>query len=194
MIFEMLITSKKGVSNSGGPDSTCLLFLINRYIRDSTPSPSTSPAQVHSLTIDHNLQASSSAMAEKSALNAKNLDIPHTTARVPWGTDPFPPLPFKSQSFENTARTARYHLLWKWMQKEDIGAVAMGHHADDQVETALMRLGRNSTLLGGRGMLVCRRWGMGAREKLEWVGFQGMNKWIIRPLLEVSKVCSTYAC
>lgn len=130
-------------------------------------------------------------MAEKSALNAKNLDIPHTTARVPWGTHPFPPLPFQSQSFEATARTVRYYLVWKWMQKEDIGAVAMGHHADDQVETALMRLGRNSTLLGGRGMLVCRRWGMGARDKLEWAGFHGMNKWIIRPLLEVSKVCST---
>jgi tRNA(Ile)-lysidine synthase TilS/MesJ len=83
---------------------------------------------------------------------------------------------------------ARYNLFWKWMREEDIGAIGIGHHADDQVETALMRLERKSSSLGARGMLPCRRWGMGNDNDLEWLGYEGMNKWIIRPLLEVSKV------
>ncbi|KAJ3552079.1 hypothetical protein NP233_g12958 [Leucocoprinus birnbaumii] len=178
-----------GVANSGGPDSTCLLFLIQRYIRDSQPSSTTSPSRVYSLTVDHALQASSTAMAEQSAQAAMKLEIPHTTVRVPWGTPPFPPLPDKS--FENIARGARYNILWRWMQQENIGTLAMGHHADDQVETALMRLGKKSSELGGRGMLTCRRWGMGVKNELDWVGIEGMNKWIIRPLLEVSKLLRT---
>ncbi|KAF5358109.1 hypothetical protein D9756_001370 [Leucocoprinus leucothites] len=176
-----------GVANSGGPDSTCLLFLLQRYIEDSKSSELTSPARVYSLTIDHALQASSATMAEQSARTATSLHIPHTTLRIPWGTPPFPPLPDKSKAFEGTARMARYNLLWKWMQKENIGTVAMGHHADDQVETALMRLGKKSSELGARGMLACRRWGMGMKNELEWAGIEGMKKWIVRPLLEVSK-------
>lgn len=74
------------------------------------------------------------------------------------------------------------------MQQENIGVLALGHHADDQVETALMRLGRQSSELGGRGMLWCRRWGMGMKNDLEWVGHEGMNKWVIRPMLEIPKV------
>lgn len=178
------------VANSGGPDSTCLLFLIQRYIEDARSSPQTSPARVFSLTIDHDLQPSSASMAAHCANTAASLHIPHTTTKVPWGTSPYPPPPKPGQPFESIARAVRYNLLWKNMQKENIGVLALGHHADDQVETALMRLGRQSSELGGRGMHWCRRWGMGTKDELEWIGHEGMNKWIIRPMLELPKVSS----
>ncbi|KXN92266.1 tRNA(Ile)-lysidine synthase [Leucoagaricus sp. SymC.cos] len=176
-----------GIANSGGPDSTCLLFLIQQYIEDSQISLLESPKRAYSLTVDHALQASSASMAGESARTATKFHVPHQTMRIPWGSPPFPPHPDASKAFESTARFARYSLIWKWMRAEDIGVVAMGHHADDQVETALMRLGRKSSELGGRGMLRCRRWGMGAKNELEWAGYEGMNRWIIRPLLEVPK-------
>lgn len=170
------------VANSGGPDSTCLLFLIQRFLADSP-----SAFGISSITVDHALQPSSPAMAQRAAATAASLRVPHTTSRIPWGTHPFPPLPDPSRPFESIARTARYHFFWKHMQKDDAGALVLGHHCDDQVETALMRLGRKSSELGGRGMLACRRWGMGQANDLEWVGYDGMSKWIVRPLLEVSK-------
>ena len=97
--------------------------------------------------------------------------------------------------FENTARDARYHSLFQLMTRENIPAIAFGHHADDQVETALMRLGRGSTKLGAGGMRPCRRWGMGLssdENALGYAGYEGMNRWIVRPLLDVSKVISIY--
>lgn len=176
------------MANSGGPDSTCLLFLILRYIEDTRPPPQTSPSRILSLTIDHDLQPNSASMAAHCANTAASFHIPHLTTKVPWGTPPYPPLPKPHQPFESTARSVRYNLLWKNMQKENIGVLALGHHADDQVETALMRLGRHSSELGGRGMHWYRRWGMGTKGELDWIGHEGMNKWIIRPMLEISKV------
>jgi tRNA(Ile)-lysidine synthase len=93
--------------------------------------------------------------------------------------------------FERTARDARYALLLQTLTRADADVLAVGHHADDQVETALMRLGMGSTQLGAGGMRACRRWGMGAGmndRSLTWAGHKGMSKWIVRPLLDVGKV------
>ncbi|EKM82493.1 hypothetical protein AGABI1DRAFT_68155 [Agaricus bisporus var. burnettii JB137-S8] len=170
------------VANSGGPDSTCLLFLIQRFLADFPSS-----FRLSSLTVDHALQPDSADMARHAANTAAALRVPHSTSRIPWGTPPFPPLPDPSRPIEAVARTARYSLLWKQMQKDDIGVLALAHHNDDQIETALMRLGRQSSELGGRGILMCRRWGMGQKNDLEWAGYEGLSKWMIRPLLDVSK-------
>ncbi|KAF8637396.1 hypothetical protein AX17_002891 [Amanita inopinata Kibby_2008] len=140
-------------------------------------------------------------MAETCAKFARSLSgVEHITTKVPWSTPPFPKRPIPGvEAFENTARLARYEMLFRSMRSIPLASgdaanvIAFGHHADDQVETSLMRFGRGTTELGGGGMRYCRRWGMGLREKkdgedcLGWSGYEGMNKWIVRPLLEVSK-------
>ncbi|KAF8350504.1 hypothetical protein F5887DRAFT_1058581 [Amanita rubescens] len=148
----------KCVANSGGPDSTCLLFLLHRYLKDH----GNGVQRLMSISVDHDLQPSSSAMAESS--------------KVPWSTPP---------GEEEIARVARFEMLLRSMGS----VIALGHHADDQVETALMRFGMGSTVLGAAGMKVCRRWGMGGptADSLGWAGMDGMDKWIIRPLLDVTK-------
>lgn len=124
------------------------------------------------------------------------MGVEHTTSRIPWSEDPFPPRPLFGEAFESIARTARYHLLLQALKRADANVLAFGHHADDQVETSLMRLGRGTTEIGAGGMRPCRRWGMGmgrGEGKLGWAGHEGMSKWIIRPLLDVSKVRHSFS-
>ncbi|RDB21082.1 tRNA(Ile)-lysidine synthase [Hypsizygus marmoreus] len=182
---------KIGVANSGGPDSTCLLFLIHRHLaEDPQVSKQDLPRSVVSLTVDHDLQESSAAMAEHCAKVARSIGADHLTSKIPWSEAPYPPRPSPGQMFENIARNARYHSLFAAMTHVEVGVIAFGHHADDQVETSLMRLGRGTTELGAGGMRRCRRWGMGMgkdENSLAWAGYEGMKRWIMRPLLDVSK-------
>lgn len=180
------------VGNSGGPDSTCLLFLTHRLLSDQNMNGKGLPTSVVSLTVDHGLQASSSSMASHCSQTAAKLNVDHLTTSIPWSEPPYPPRPEGSRDFENTARSARFHALFQAMTKMAVSTVAFGHHADDQVETCLMRLGKGSSELGAGGMAHCRKWGMGLGRSTEgglgWAGYEGMRRWIIRPLLEVSKV------
>ncbi len=57
-------------------------------------------------------------------------------------------------SLEEAARILRYQFLFKVAETEMAGAVAVAHHADDQVETILMNLLRGSGMKGLSGMQV----------------------------------------
>lgn len=170
----------------------CLLFLLQRLIRHPHPD-STVPLSTNliSLTVDHLLQPSSTETATKTATLSRGLGVPAVILPIPWSTPPFPPRPFPGAPFEASARGSRYRLLLDMMQREGISTLMMGHHLDDQVETALMRMGRGSSEVGQAGMRNVRRWGMGlgAEGDLEWAGADGMSKWIVRPMLSVGKVC-----
>jgi len=182
------------VANSAGADSTCLLFLLAQLIAHKDRHPS--PSSLISLHVDHGLQATSSHMAAQAASNAMSLGVQHYTIQIPWGKSLFPPRPPLGAALENRAREARYHAIFNGMSQAGAPVVAFGHHADDQVETALMRLAKGSTEIGAAGMRRCRRWGMGSgnsEHSLGWVGHRGMDRFIVRPLLDFSKVvgCTT---
>lgn len=84
------------------------------------------------------------------------------------------------------------------MMSHNTSVIAFGHHLDDQVETAVMRSLRGSSETGLAGMRPCRRWGMGFADSFEagegettglgWAGQHGLNHWIVRPLLQATKV------
>lgn len=139
----------------------------------------------------------------------------HSELPVPWGEPPFPPRPrmggakdananadvgavavaVAGEAIESVARTARYRLMFDAMvherEQRRVHVLATGHHADDQVETVLMRLGSGSTALGLGGMRPVRRFGMamGKNESdFGWFGHEGLDRWIVRPLLDVPKV------
>ena len=79
------------------------------------------------------------------------------------------------------------------MKDNHASVIAMGHHADDHVETLIMRLARTSAAGIPAGIRRCRRWGMGSSSKsLDWAGSSGMDHWIVRPLLDVPKVGLMY--
>ncbi|XKG86863.1 tRNA lysidine(34) synthetase TilS [Sutcliffiella horikoshii] len=78
----------------------------------------------------------------------------------------------KKLSVQVAARECRYAFYEKVMKKYRADVLALGHHADDQVETILMRLGRGSSMAGYAGILPRRTFGGGV---------------IVRPLLLVTK-------
>ncbi|MDP2970903.1 MAG: tRNA lysidine(34) synthetase TilS [Deltaproteobacteria bacterium] len=72
-------------------------------------------------------------------------------------------------SMQDAARRIRFQFFHDLLKKYGGGKIALGHNADDQVETVLLRLLRGSGLKGLKGMLPIR------------------EKRVIRPLLEVWK-------
>ncbi|KIY71072.1 hypothetical protein CYLTODRAFT_487572 [Cylindrobasidium torrendii FP15055 ss-10] len=177
------------VANSGGPDSTSLLFLLKRWVDEHQHLlPEHSPMRVVSLSVDHQMQAASKAMEAKTAKLAQSIGVEHINRVIDWDADDIPH--FSSSKAENLARLARYHLLYSGMVDTNSKIIAFGHHADDQVETSLIRLSKGSGMYGAAGMKPLRRWGMGVSEnpgELGYTGHESMNSWMIRPLLPFSK-------
>lgn len=179
------ITNSISIAHSGGPDSTCLLYLINAWLKTQVVPP----FSIISLTVDHQLQPTSAFVAKQASNYALSLGIPSYILTVPWSTPPYPRRPSNEEAFETVARQARYDIMQSEMSKHGSSVLAMGHHADDNVETLLMRMnnrgvhsGENNTLSTLKPIRPRRRVGMSNADKLS-----GMHQWIIRPLLSVSK-------
>ncbi|KAI0723883.1 adenine nucleotide alpha hydrolases-like protein [Cerioporus squamosus] len=184
------------VANSGGPDSTALLFLLTATARSRIGSQDRNPSlnndglfhEVTSIHVNHDLQAAASSMEEMADKNAKACGARSVVEKIPWGSTPFPARPGDEAAGERVAREARYNRLFGAMQWVKTNAIAFAHHADDQVETAVMRMSQGSSARGLAGMRPVRRWGMGQTDnKLYSFGANGMRSWIVRPFLQVPK-------
>ena len=128
-------------------------------------------------------------MAERAAKFAESLGVEHLTTKIPWGEGVYPPKPTLQDKSELLARDARYAAFFAGMRDARVSTLALAHHADDQVETMLMRLGKGTTKLGMVGMKPRSRWGMGSDiEGLNWRGHLGLQMYKIRPFLGVGKV------
>ncbi|KAF8333550.1 PP-loop family-domain-containing protein [Cantharellus anzutake] len=183
--------TKLALAFSGGADSLCLLFLLHRLLLSKEGSascfPKSTPPTIVAFTIDHGLQRNSKAAADQAAELARRLSVEHHTISIPWDSHPFPSKPLDGSAMEQKSRDARYHLMFAAMQSHHINWLGLGHHADDQVETAVMRLSHGSAQFGLSGMRPIRRWGMGGLSALTWAGLPGMTTWIARPLLTFPK-------
>lgn len=130
-----------GIAVSGGGDSVALMHLLHEI------------AQVEGValfvaTVDHGLRPEARQEAEAVARQAAALGLPHDT--LLWaGWD-------RIGNLQDQARQARYALLTNWAQDRGIGAIALGHTADDQAETVLMRLGRSAGVTGLSAMPAVR--------------------------------------
>lgn len=118
-----------GVAVSGGPDSMALLWLMVSLL----------PGQVRAATVDHGLRQGSAEEARMVAGFCDRDHIPHAIL--------CPPTPIRG-SFQAAARTERYRLLDQWREAHALDHIVTAHHADDQLETLIMRLNRSSGVGG----------------------------------------------
>ena len=144
---ETALEARFGVAVSGGPDSMALLWLCKQAF----------PERTEAATVDHGLRKDARAEAEMVAGWCTANKVPHAILT------PDEPI---TGSLQREARLARYALLEQWRADGGIDWLLTAHHADDQLETMLMRLNRSSGVGGLAG--VRARNGAVLRPLLDW--------------------------
>jgi tRNA(Ile)-lysidine synthase len=136
-----------GLAVSGGPDSIALIVLVHAIGVNCAVA-----------TVDHGLRPESVAEATAVAQLCSRFAIPHTTLML----DP----PDNRSNLMEWARNGRYAALEDWRADHGLSFILTAHHADDQLETMIMRLNRGSGVAGLSG--VRRKQGFIARPLLDW--------------------------
>jgi tRNA(Ile)-lysidine synthase len=131
---------KIAIALSGGADSFCLLLSCQSFLLRFFPS-----VQLLAVTVDHRLRVESTTEALYVQEICKQLNIAHTILIWEHGVI--------QSAFQEKARQARYDLLSEFCLQHHIQLLLTGHHANDQVETFLMRLKRGSSPRG----LICMK-------------------------------------
>lgn len=145
------------VGVSGGLDSMVLLYLLNSFIE--TFHFILIVAHVnHGLRIGESEREAEFVQREASKLGLLfeygKFDVKGFQKR-------------EGLSLEDAARKIRFKFFEELLHKHQAQKIALGHHADDQVETILLRLLRGAGVKGLKGMLPLR------------------DGKVVRPLLEV---------
>lgn len=133
-----------GVAVSGGSDSVALLHGIHWALRDHN-------VKIMVASVDHGLRPEAAAEAQFVSELCAELGLSHTTLH--WSE------PRAAGNLQARAREARYDLLSQWASEHQVDALALGHTADDQAETVLMRLRREAGVNGLAGIAARRSLG-----------------------------------
>jgi len=154
------------VAVSGGQDSVCLLHILVK-LREELG------IRLHVAHLNHQLRgAESEADAQYVSGLAHSLDIPATIEQRDVKA-------YRAQqriSLEEAAREVRYTFLAQVAKSLGANRVAVGHTADDHIETILMHLIRGTGTRGLRGLQPSSLWQP-----------SGSSLTIVRPLLTVSR-------
>lgn len=147
---------------SGGADSTFLAHAWAAFAhgRDLT---------ARALVVDHQQRPESAGDAERAAAAAELLGIEAAVlVALPEGGD------------ENSLRQARYSTLEQAMREAGETVLLLGHHADDQAETVLLRILRGTGLRGLAGMASRRLLAPGLEIRRPLLGLRaaGIRDWL----------------
>ncbi len=167
------------VAVSGGADSLCLLHALRAGQEEHG-------GRLHVAHLDHRLRPESSAEAAHVAALAERWGLPATVGAV----DVPALMQQEGVAAEEAARQARYRFLAEVARDVGAAAIALGHTADDQVETVLMHLLRGSGPGGLRGMRA-------RSSPAPWItaGIELPRPlFLVRPLLDVSRAETEEYC
>jgi tRNA(Ile)-lysidine synthase len=160
------------VGVSGGADSLSLLDCLTHL--------GYSVIVAH---LDHQLRPESSDEADFVREISARYEVPFVLGLQAVGE-----LSKQGGSLEETARLARYNFLAQVAQEHESDCVAVGHTADDQVETILMHLLRGSGPAGLQGMLPKTSF-------TQWIGIESEGEVdLVRPLIECSRADTMEHC
>jgi tRNA(Ile)-lysidine synthase len=154
------------IAVSGGPDSVCLLHILAQLRQELG-------IDLHIAHLNHQLRGKDSAAdARYVAGLAKKLGIPATIA----SRDIKSYQRTHRLSLEEAAREVRYDFLAEVATEVGASKVAVGHTADDHIETVLMHFLRGSGIKGLRGL-----------SPVNQLKVTGGTLTVIRPLLEFTR-------
>ncbi len=120
---------------SGGPDSMALLSLVNSIKKAKS-------IKIVCAHVNHNVRAVSAEEEKMVEAYCQENDIVFESMKIEkYGDD----------NFHNEARVIRYDFFDKLIKKYDAKHLFTAHHADDLIETVLMRIVRGSTIKGYSG-------------------------------------------
>ena len=145
------------VAVSGGPDSIALVFLVNQWIKKKK-------GHLIAITIDHQIRKYSYNEAQQTKKYLNKNKIKTILLKIP-----------KNKVINkkmNEARVNRFNKIINYCKKNNIFHVFLGHHADDNFETFVLRKIAGSNLEGLNSI----------KEKTILNNVQ-----ILRPLLNFSK-------
>jgi len=146
------------VGLSGGPDSVCLLYILNN-IKDKFT------LDLHAVYIDHTMRPEETPEEiEFCKLLCKRLNVAFLTKSI----DVKAYAKEQGLNRQEAARKLRYRIFEETAYEIDAHKIALGHIADDQAETVLIRLFRGS---GSTGLS----------------GIPPIRGTIIRPLIEIER-------
>lgn len=125
------------VALSGGADSVALLLLAHAALGE----------RCQAATVDHGLRPAGADEARFAAALCAERGIAHTIL-----TGPMPERVSRTANVSARARTLRYNLLHDHAQRIGADWIATAHHADDQLETLVMRINRGAGVGGLAGI------------------------------------------
>ena len=153
------------VAISGGPDSTALLSALKAAL----------PVHLIAAHLDHGLRSPEECERDREAAQAlaESLDVPFELGLADTREEA---RERGTGSLEAAARAVRYRFLGEVAERFGADAVALGHTANDQAETVLMRVLRGTGLRGLGGIPRRRRL---SREQPDVI--------VVRPILSLSR-------
>ncbi len=134
-----------GVAVSGGADSMALCLLLRNWLKAKG-------GELFAVTVDHGLRPESGIEAQWVHARLVAEGIEHDVLTRSFAGDDK-----EKGSSQVRARKARHDLIAKWCKEKEIFFLALGHHLDDQLETFLMRLVRQSKSDGLAGISMQRQ-------------------------------------
>lgn len=120
------------VGVSSGPDSMCLLDLLQKKTN-----------KIVVCHINHNVRKESLTEEEYLRAYSKEHNLIFEVMTIN---------NYEENNFENEARKKRYIFYEKILQKYNANKLFLAHHGDDQIETILMKIARGSNLEGYAGI------------------------------------------
>ncbi|KAK6137044.1 hypothetical protein DH2020_029213 [Rehmannia glutinosa] len=180
------VTRRVAMAVSGGPDSIALCILTAGWKSDNCDAAAAKGRSklidgLLAIVVDHGLRAESAEEANLVYNRVLDMGIKCEVARCEW-LDGRP----KLGHLQEAARNKRYETLQNICIQQKISILLIAHHADDQAELFILRLSRNSGVLGLAGMAFI------SQMFAEFPDFSGDGSkahgiLLVRPLLEFSK-------
>jgi tRNA(Ile)-lysidine synthase len=135
------------VAVSGGPDSVCLLYLLLQISQELN-------LQLFVAHLNHMLREEAIQEEEFVRELAERYSLPFHSERIEVAH-----LVQKGETLEEGARRIRYDFLRRASERFSANKIALGHNADDLVETVLLNLIRGTGIRGMRGIPPVRKEG-----------------------------------